>query len=92
MSVMPDDDGMHICVFESSQLEGSYVGDSLYGNMPGKGDCSECQSTWKALSLLAWARQLWNIAWPHTGLTKKSFRVFPQQLMNKPEGTFWPIQ
>ena len=25
----PDFDGMHVCIFESSQLEGSYVGDLL---------------------------------------------------------------
>ena len=91
MSLTPGD-GMHIRVFESSQLEGSYVGDLLYSNMPGKGDCSERQTTWKALSLMAWTRQLWNIAWPHIGLTKKFLRVFPEQLMNKPEGTFLPIQ
>ena len=30
MSLTPDVDGMHICIFESSQLEGSYVGDLLY--------------------------------------------------------------
>ena len=77
MSLTPDDDGMHACVLESSQLEGSYVGDLLYSNMPGKGDCSECQATCKALSLLAWAKQLWNIAWPHTGLTKNFLQVFP---------------
>ena len=29
MSLTPDVDGMHICIFESSQLEGSYVGDLL---------------------------------------------------------------
>ena len=27
---MPDVDGMHICIFESLRLEGSYVGDLLY--------------------------------------------------------------
>ena len=26
----PDVDGMHLCIFESLQLEGSYVGDLLY--------------------------------------------------------------
>ena len=30
VSFMHDIDGMHICIFESSQLEGSYVGDLLY--------------------------------------------------------------
>ena len=25
ISLQPDGDGMHICIFESSQLEGSYV-------------------------------------------------------------------
>ena len=30
ISLMPDTDGMHIHVFESLQLEGSYVGDLLY--------------------------------------------------------------
>ena len=40
MSLTPDHDGMHACVFESSQLEGSYVGDLLCSNMSGKGDCS----------------------------------------------------
>ena len=30
VSFMHDIDGRHICIFESSQLEGSYVGDLLY--------------------------------------------------------------
>ena len=30
ISLMPDVDGMHVCIFESSQLQGSYVGDLLY--------------------------------------------------------------
>ena len=29
ISLMPDVDGMHIHIFESSQLEGLYVGDLL---------------------------------------------------------------
>ena len=29
ISLTPDFDGMHVCIFESSQLEGSYVGDLL---------------------------------------------------------------
>ena len=29
VSLMLDIDGMHICIFESSKLEGSYVGDLL---------------------------------------------------------------
>ena len=31
ISLMPDIDGTHIRIFESSQLEGSYEGDLLYG-------------------------------------------------------------
>ena len=30
ISLMPDIDGMHVCIFESSQLEGLYVEDLLY--------------------------------------------------------------
>ena len=30
ISLMPDGNGTHIHIFESSQLEGSYVGDLLY--------------------------------------------------------------
>ena len=30
ISLMPGIDGTHICIFESLQLEGSYVGDLLY--------------------------------------------------------------
>ena len=30
ISLMPDTDGKHVCIFESLQLEGSYVGDLLY--------------------------------------------------------------
>ena len=30
ISLTPDNDGMHIRIFESLQLEGSYVGDLLY--------------------------------------------------------------
>ena len=30
VSLMPDISAMHICLFESSQLEGFYVEDSLY--------------------------------------------------------------
>ena len=30
ISLMPDVDGTHVCIFESSQLECSYVGDLLY--------------------------------------------------------------
>ena len=30
ISLMPDIDGTHICIFESSQLEGWCVGDLLY--------------------------------------------------------------
>ena len=30
ISLTPDVDGTHIRIFESSQLEGSYVGDLLY--------------------------------------------------------------
>ena len=29
VSLTPDVDGTHVCIFESSQLEGSYVGDLL---------------------------------------------------------------
>ena len=29
ISLMPDVDGTHVCIFESSQLEGSCVGDFL---------------------------------------------------------------
>ena len=29
VSLMPDIDGMHVCIFESLQFEGSYVGDVL---------------------------------------------------------------
>jgi hypothetical protein len=29
VSLTPDVDGMHVCIFESSQLEGSYVGELL---------------------------------------------------------------
>ena len=32
ISLTPDIDGMHVRIFESSQLEGSYVGDLLYLN------------------------------------------------------------
>ena len=31
ISLMPDADGMHVRLFESSQLEVLYVGDLLYG-------------------------------------------------------------
>ena len=30
ISLTPDVDETHICIFESSQLEGSYVGDLLF--------------------------------------------------------------
>ena len=30
ISLTPDDDGTHVRIFESLQLEGSYVGDLLY--------------------------------------------------------------
>ena len=30
VSLTPDLDGKHVCIFESLQLEGSYVGDLLY--------------------------------------------------------------
>ena len=30
ISLTPDVDGTHVCIFESSQLWGSYVGDLLY--------------------------------------------------------------
>ena len=30
ISLTPDVDGMHVCIFESSQLECLYVGDLLY--------------------------------------------------------------
>ena len=36
MSLTPDIGGTHICIFESSQGEGSYVGDSLYINITQK--------------------------------------------------------
>ena len=29
-AVIPDIDRMHVCIFESSQLDGLYVGDLLY--------------------------------------------------------------
>ena len=29
VSLMPDVDGMHVCIFESSQLEDLYVGELL---------------------------------------------------------------
>ena len=32
ISLTPDVDGTHVHIFESSQLEGSYVGDLLYFN------------------------------------------------------------
>ena len=32
ISLTPDVDGTHVCIFESWQLEGSYVGDLLYSN------------------------------------------------------------
>ena len=32
ISLTPDVDGMRVRIFESSQLEGSYVGDLLYTN------------------------------------------------------------
>ena len=30
ISLMPDADGTHVCIFESSKLEGSYVGNLQY--------------------------------------------------------------
>ena len=30
ISLTPDTDGTHVCIFESWQLEGSYIGDLLY--------------------------------------------------------------
>ena len=30
ISLTPDVDGTHVCIFENSQLEGSYVGDLPY--------------------------------------------------------------
>ena len=30
ISLMPDVDGTHICIFESSRLEGSYIWDLLF--------------------------------------------------------------
>ena len=30
ISLIPDTDGTHVCIFESSQLEGLHVGDLLY--------------------------------------------------------------
>ena len=30
ISLIPDISGMHVCLFESSQLEGFYIEDSLY--------------------------------------------------------------
>ena len=30
ISLTPDIDGMHVCIFESLQLEGSYLGELLY--------------------------------------------------------------
>ena len=32
VSLTPDGDDMHVCIFESLQLEDSYVGDLLYYN------------------------------------------------------------
>ena len=32
ISLTPDFDGTNVCIFESLQLEGSYVGDLLYGH------------------------------------------------------------
>ena len=49
VSLTPDVDGMHIRTFESSQLEGSYVGDLLYGT------CTKLHTSyregWKGLEL-----------------------------------------
>ena len=36
VSLMPDVDGLYICIFESLQLEGLYVGDELGGPKEGK--------------------------------------------------------
>ena len=33
LSFTPDVDGLHVHIFESSQLEGSYVGDLLYSHL-----------------------------------------------------------
>ena len=30
MSLMPDTDGTHVCIFEGLQFEGLYVGELLY--------------------------------------------------------------
>ena len=30
ISLTPDFDGTHVCIFERSQLEGKYIGDLLY--------------------------------------------------------------
>ena len=37
---MPDVDGMHICIFESLRLEGSFVGDLLYNEYVTISHCS----------------------------------------------------
>ena len=33
ISLTPDVDGTHVCIFQNSQLEGSYVGDLLYSSL-----------------------------------------------------------
>ena len=49
VSLTPDIDGTHICIFERSQLEGSYVGDLLY-RMRRHNHQARLQSTWQARS------------------------------------------
>ena len=62
ISLTPDLDGTHVHIFESSQLEGSYVGDLLY---------------WPAASLVG-PNEVFKRMPSHSHRTPKSRRRTPQ--------------
>ena len=49
ISLMPDIDGMHVHIFESSQLEGSYAGDLLYLKRKNNPQCIRGKGQRKAI-------------------------------------------
>ena len=60
LSLTPDVDGMHVHIFESSQLEGSYVGDLLYMNFMW---CKKLELISLLLVIVGWGKGRWGRTW-----------------------------
>lgn len=81
MSLMPDTDGTHVCIFESSQLEDSFAGNLIY--YP--------QIAWAPMLMCLILLTIPSFSLPQNTMSSVSVSVLRLMLEGEREGAQWRL-